>query len=212
MYTKPICEKGAREPLFWFEVKKVWLQLKYLPKYNSISKKEFFTNFLKYCEIISKDWDCKDKQGNIRIPTIDDYDYASMNCFSKYKWDECFDQYEIDRMTNSQKRVLKNYNKSIETKVMKNEEQYERIDANIDNMLSEQEDIGAHHEYRIAKDIESKNQLDEKSRQLLGLDKEAEDNPQEVIPVTDNPEHELESINEEWDKLMWKEIGEDRPW
>jgi len=95
---------------------------------------------------------------------------------------------------------------------MKNEEQYERIDANIDNMLSEQEDIGAHHEYRIAKDIESKNQLDEKSRQLLGLDKEAEDNPQEVIPVTDNPEHELESINEEWDKLMWKEIGEDRPW
>jgi hypothetical protein len=103
-------------------------------------------------------------------------------------------------------------NKRIETKVMKNEEQYDRIDSNIDNLLSEQEDMGAHHEYRIAKDIESKNQLDEKSRQLLGLDKETEDTTSEVIPVSDNPEHEMEAINDKWDELMWKEIGEDRPW
>lgn len=212
MYTKPICENGAREPLFWYEVKKVWLKVKYLPKYNSISKREFFTNFLEYCEMVGIEWGFKDKQGKLKVPTEKDYNYAATKCFKKYKWDDCFDQYETDRMTESQKRVLKNYNKRIETKVMKNEEQYDRIDSNIDNLLSEQEDLGAHHEYRIAKDIESKNQLDEKSRQLLGLDKETEDTTSEVIPVSDNPEHEMEAINDKWDELMWKEIGEDRPW
>ena len=213
MYSKPIIGKGKREPLFWFKVKQVWLKVKYKDHYDKISKKEFFRNFQKYCDKYGITWDFTDKKGNPKVPDIKDYDHARKNsCFKKYAWDDCFDQYETDRMTESQKRVLKNYNKRIETKVMKNEEQYDRIDSNIDNLLSEQEDMGAHHEYRIAKDIESKNQLDEKSRQLLGLDKETEDTTSEVIPVSDNPEHEMEAINDKWDELMWKEIGEDRPW
>ena len=212
MYNTPIRGKGVNESDYMHKVKQAWLQIHFLDDFKAITKKEFFKNFLDILEKYDIPWDCKDKEGNLKYPTEEDYDYCRKNCFSKYKWNECYDQYEFDNMDESIKRAKKLYNKRILKKTIRNEKQIDRINDNIDKLLSEQEDQELHHEYRIAKDVETKNNLDDNSRKLLGLDKEAEDKTPEVIPVSDNPEHELEAINDKWDELMWKEIGEDRPW
>ena len=199
MYSKPIVGKGKREPLFWFKLKQVWLKVKYKDHHDKISKKEFFRNFQQYCEKYGIDWEFTDKKGNLKTPTLKDYEYADKNrCFKKYAWDECFTQYEFDEMTNSDKRKRKIYQKNEEEKLIKNEEQYFRIDEHIDRLLTEQEEIDTHHEYRIAKDIESKNLLDEKSRQIIGLDKEEDNTDSETISIPDNPEHEDQHIRDIW--------------
>ena len=205
MYSKPICEKGAREPLFWYEVKKVWLQVKYIPKYNSISKKEFFTNFLKYCEIISKQWDRKDKQGNIKIPTADDYDYASMNCFSKYKWDECFEQYEEAQMTNSERRVLKNRRKRKEPKTNEDWDLIDDIDEELRHLMEGQKQ-GEHNEYRIAKLIETKVLLESHIDDRLDLNKEEDHKDSEVMTVPVKPEHEDQHIRDIWTERAKQDV------
>ena len=207
MYTKPIIGKGKREPLFWFKLKQTWLKIKYKDHFDKISKKEFFRNFPKYCEKYGIEWDYTDKNGKPKTPTLKDYEYADKNrCFKKYEWDECFKQFEFDEMSNSDKRKKKLYQKNEEEKILKNEEQYFRIDAHIDKLLSEQEEDEVHHEYRISKDIESKNQLDEKSRQLLGLDKEDLEKEQERLPIPQNPKHEEQYIRDLWKKRAWNEV------
>ena len=207
MYSKPIIGKGKREPLFWFKVKQVWLKVKYKDHYDKISKKEFFRNFQKYCDKYGITWDFTDKKGNPKVPDIKDYDHARKNsCFKKYAWDECFNQYEFDEMSNSDKRKRKIYQKNEEDKILKNEEQYFRIDEHIDKLLTEQEETDAHKEYRIAKDIESKNQLDEKSRQLLGLDAEDTTEDNETIPVPTNPEHEEQTIRDIWTERAKQDV------
>lgn len=207
MYSKPLIGKGKREPLFWFKVKQVWLKVKYKDHDNKISKKEFFRNFKKYCDKYGITWDFTDKEGNPKIPGIKDYDHARKNsCFKKYAWDDCFTQYEFDEMTNSDKRKRKIYQKNEEDKIIKNEEQYFRIDKHIDKLLTEQEEENAHNEYRIAKDIESKNQLDEKSRQLLGLDNETEEDTSDTITIPDNPEQEDQHIRDIWTERALKDV------
>lgn len=207
MYSKPIIGKGKREPLFWFKLKQVWLKVKYKDHHNKITKKEFFRNFQKYCDKYGIDWDFTDKKGNVKTPTLKDYEYADKNrCFKKYAWDECFTQYEFDEMTNSDKRKRKIYQKNEEDKLIKNEEQYFRIDEHIDKLLTEQEETDAHNEYRIAKDIESKNQLDEKSRQLLGLDKEEDNTDSETLTIPDNPEHEDQHIRDIWTERARQDV------
>lgn len=207
MYSKPIIGKGKREPLFWFKVKQVWLKIKYKDHHDKITKKEFFRNFQQYCEKYGITWDFTDKNGNPKIPDIKDYDHARKNsCFKKYAWNECFTQYEFDEMTNSDKRKRKIYQKNEEDKILKNEEQYFRIDKHIDKLLREQEEEDAHNEYRIAKDIESKNQLDEKSRQLLGLDVEDSSAENETIHIPDNPEHEEQNIRDIWTKRARSDV------
>lgn len=212
MYTQRLIDNNRRESEFWFKVKTAWLEIMYKEHWGKISKKYFFDHFLELCEQYGIDWDYTDKKGNHKIPTSKDYEYANKNsCFKKYAWDECFAQFEKDQMSDIEVKAQQFYKKSIPQKLIKNEEQYQRIDNNIDNSLSEQEDLGAHNEYRIAKDIESKNQLDDKSRQLAGLDKEEAAAPS-TIPVSTNPTHELDEIEEKWDEWMWNQIGEDKPW
>ena len=188
------------------QIKLAWLKVHYKDDFNKISKREFFTNFLQILENMSIPWNCRDENGNLKYPTLEDYDYASKNCFSKYDWDGCFKQFEMDEMTESDKRKLRFYNKRTEKKLIKNEEQYDRIDAHIDKLLLEQEQDDIHNEYRIAKDIESKNQLDEKSRQILGLDKEEQNDTQGIITVPLNPEHEDQHIRDIWTERARQDV------
>lgn len=170
MHTKPIREPGAREPLYWFLVKQVWCKVKYNENHNRITKKDFFKNFLKYCKDISFDWTYKDKEGNLKYPTEDDYDYAAMACFKKYKWDACAESYEEYEMPESLKRAIKIRKKGIEKRTLKNMEHYDDLDALEDRLIKDQKSKGAHNEYRIRAIEESKSAILTASDKELGLD------------------------------------------
>ena len=207
MYTKRIIGNKKRESEYWFQIKKAWLQVKYKERWTKISKKEFFRNFLHYLEKYGIEWDYTDKKGNPKIPDLNDYEYANKNgCFSKYQWDECFEKYEFDHMNDAQKNARKIYDKGIEEKVIENERQTFEINVHINEMLQEQKENNEHHEYRIAKDVETKNNLDDNSRKLLGLDKEEQNDTPGTIPVPLTPEHEDQHIRDIWTERARQDV------
>lgn len=172
MYTHPIREDGAREPDFWYEIKLVWLKVKYHDTWDSISKSDFFINFQKHCEDRSITWNFKDDDGNIKIPTKKDYDHAAKHCFKKYRWDECFEQYERDQMTNAEKKALKAFQKTVPKRIIKELEQIERLDAHTDKLLTEQEQFDVHHEKAIMQTGKTKTAKLNMVREELELNKQ----------------------------------------
>ena len=205
MYKQPITGEGKRESEFWFKIKTVWLQVKYNPKYNSISKKEFFRNFMDYCEKCGIPWDYTDKKQNKRIPNTKDYDYANKHgCFKKYAWDECFEQYEEDSLTSSERRVLKNRRKRKEPKTNEDWNYIDDIDAELRALMKGQKQ-GAHNEYRIAKLVETKIMLENNIDERLEINKEE---PETTSPTTipDNPEHEEQTIRDIWTERARKDV------
>jgi hypothetical protein len=54
--------------------------------------------------------------------------------------------------------------------------------------------------------------IDDLIQKDINFRNEEEVTAAEIIPVSNNPDHELDEINDYWDSLMWKEIGEDNPW
>lgn len=169
MHTKPIIKPGARESEYWYLVKKVWCKVKYNDNYDKITKKYFFKNFLKCCEDVSFEWNYKDKKGNLKYPTEDDYDYASKHVFKKYEWDNCAESYEEAEMDDSFKRAIKIRKKGREKRTLKNMEHYDKLDAHEDTLIQEQEE-GANHEYRIRAIEETKSSILLASDKELGFD------------------------------------------
>lgn len=170
MHTKPIREPGAREPIYWFLVKQIWCKIKYNDNYNQITKKNFFKNFLKYCKDTGIDWTYKDKKGNIKYPTEEDYEYAAASCFKKYKWDECAKSYEEAEMPASLQRAIKIRKKGIEKRTIKNMRHYDELDNHEDKLIQEQRENDKNHEYRIRAIEETKASILTASDKELGLD------------------------------------------
>lgn len=150
MYTQRIIGKGKREPEYWFKIKQIWLKVKYKDHYDKISKKNFFDNFLEYVNKCGETWDYKDNEGNLKIPNEKDYDHARKHsCFKKYQWDECFEQYETDKMTNAEQKARKAFKKSIPERTLKKLNQIERLDNHTDKLITEQEEFDVNNEKKI---------------------------------------------------------------
>ena len=172
MYTRRIIGKKKREPEYWFKIKEAWLEVKYHDNHDKLSKKEFFRNFLKYLEKYGITWDFKDKKGNIKIPNLKDYEYADKNrCFKKYLWDECYEQYEIDRMTTAEQNAVKAYKKSIAKRTIKRLEQIEELDEHEDKLIKQQKEDDVHNEDKILKTEKAKATKEANIREELGLTK-----------------------------------------
>lgn len=65
--------------------------------------------------------------------------------------------------------------------------------------------------YKLKALLESYKLIMDEIRARLELETETE-TTSNIIPVSDNPAHEIDEINDYWDSLMWKEIGEEKPW
>ena len=205
MYNKPIVGDGKRESDFWFKIKTIWLQVKYNPKYNAISKREFFRNFLDYCEKCGIEWEYTDKKKQERIPNTKDYDYARKHgCFQKYSWDACFEQYEEDHMNQSEKRVLKNRRKRKEPKTNEDWDLIDDIDEELRALMKGQKQ-GEHNEYRIAKLVETKIMLESQIDDRLEISKEPEE-VQSISHIPVNPEHEDQTIRDIWTKRAEQDV------
>ncbi len=173
MYTQRIIGEGKRESEYWFKIKQIWLKVKYQDHYDKISKRNFFKNFLEYSQKCGETWDYKDKNGNIKIPDEKDYDHARKHsCFKKYQWDECFEQYEHDQMTNAEKKAMKAFKKTVPKRILKELEQIERLEAHTDKLLTEQEQFDVHHEKAIMQTGKVKNAKLNMVREELELNKQ----------------------------------------
>lgn len=170
MYTQRLIGEGKRESEYWFKIKQIWLEVKYKDHHDKISKKDFFKNFLEHTNKCGKTWDYKDKKGNPKIPNEKDYDHARKHsCFKKYQWDECFEQYEHDRMTNAEQNALKAFKKTIPERTLKKLEQVNRLDNHTDKLLTEQEKYDAPNEKKILQSEKASAEKLKNIREDLGL-------------------------------------------
>ena len=169
MYKQRLIDNKRREPEFWFEVKKVWLKIMYKENWGKISKRYFFEHFSELCKKYGIEWNFKDKEGNPKIPNLKDYEYANKNsCFKKYEWDECFEQYENDRITDAEKKAKKTYKKKVYERVLKKLDQLDQLDKHEDKLLKEQEN-GKNHEDKILKTEKAMRDKERGIKEDLGL-------------------------------------------
>ena len=197
---------GDQEP----ELSKLTKQLYCIVQHDSpikkIDFKDFITNIKEYCKIKDFPWTCKYDNGRRKYPSYDKKNGAK-NWFKRYDYREAY-------------RIYANYmNGEDETDLLLLEKTLKDADIRLlftiaQDILNEIESLPKEpkYEYRRKASIETYKIIMDEIRERLQITPNDDDNTSEVIPVSDNPEHELEEIAEEWDKLMWKEIGEDRPW
>lgn len=175
MYTQPIVGKGKRESEYWFKIKQAWLKVKYDDHYDIISKAEFFRNFSKHCNKCGIEWSYKDKKGNPKIPNPKDYENATKHgYFKKYQWDECFEQYEFDRMTGAEQKARKAYQKSIAKRTIRKLNQISELDDHKDMLMNEQSSGEFANEKRIMQTEKTQSSM------IAGIREELELNKQKV--------------------------------
>ena len=197
---------GKQEPLMSRLTKELYCKVQHENPLKKINFKEFIINIKKYVEIYDFDWTCKHENGRKCYPRYDKKECAK-DWFKRYDYKGAYRKYAAHENGEDELDLL------LLEKTLR--------DCDIRLLFTIARDIlneikslpkEPKYEYRRKASIETYKIIMDEIRERLQITIDNDDSSSEVIPVSDNPEHELESINEEWDKLMWKEIGEDRPW
>lgn len=196
---------GDQEPEMSKLTKQLYCIVQHDNPLKKINYKEFILKLKEYVEIYDFDWTCKHENGR--------------KCYPRYDKKECAKDWLKRYDYRGAYRTYANYmNNEDETDLLLLERTLKDSDIRMlfaiaQNILKEIESLPKEpkYEYRRKASMETYKLIMEEIRERLQINPE-EETHQEYIPVSDNPEHELEEITEEWDKLMWKEIGEARPW
>lgn len=200
------------ESLPAYDSKQIYFIYKYNNKDEPITYKEFFENFPKYLNITEFNWEHTHKKGKNKGKICYPNPTTAKDWPAKYEWDKDYKIYENYMNGTAQEDVLDRYLKSMRD----SGKSLVEIKTNLEKAILHGSKLPFFELmksiYPLTKMGELLSLIDELIQKDIDFRNEDEVNTTDIIPVSDNPEHELEEITEEWDKLMWKEIGEDRPW
>jgi len=197
---------GDQEPEMSKLTKQLYCIVQHDNPLKKINFKEFIIKIKEYVEIYDFDWTCKHENGRKCYPRYDKKECAK-DWLKRYDYRGAYRKYAAYE------------NGEDETDLLLLEKTLRDCDIRLlftiaQDILNEIKSLPKEpkYEYRRKASIETYKIIMDEIRERLQITPDDNDNTSEVIPVSDNPEHEIEEIVEEWDKLMWKEIGEDRPW
>jgi hypothetical protein len=207
---KSVGNRGESLPAY--DSKQIYFIYKYTHKDTPISYKEFFENFPKYIKLTEFNWQHTHKKGKEKGQTCYPNPKTAKDWPAKYDWDNDYKTYENFMNGTAQEDVFDRYLKSLRD----SGKSLVEIKTNLEQALLQGSQLPFFELmksiYPLAKMGELLSLIDDLIQKDINFRNEEEVTAAEIIPVSNNPDHELDEINDYWDSLMWKEIGEDNPW
>jgi len=199
---------GDQEPEMSKQTKQLYVKVQHNNPLKKINFKEFILKIKEYIEIYDFDWQCKHSNGR--------------KCYPRYDKKECAKDWPKRYDYRGAYRTYARYmNGEDETDLLLLEKTLRDNDIRTlfaiahsifeDIQNYQQNNDDGKYAYKLKALLESYKLIMDEIRARLELETETE-TTSNIIPVSDNPAHEIDEINDYWDSLMWKEIGEEKPW
>ena len=202
---KPINEilpYGEHEPEISKETKHLYCIHQHSNPLKKIVFKHFLKNIKEICKIHHFEWKIRDPKTNRRK-----YPSANGNAIhwhKNYNYDDAYRAFADHQNPITHNDLLRLYEslKDMDIRSLFTiAQQYLK-----DIQTYQENNSDGKYAYKLKALIEGYTLIMDEIRTRLGLDKETEEDTTEYTPVSDNPDHEKQEIQDAWNELLWQQV------